>query len=168
MKPNNSSVRACIAHKSLRIYERCRLPTPKEYIRAYNPGSASDKTRLVQAGWQQESYEDNDFHNLPITPVCRADGTALIVQVEYPGRPVAAQVWRAQVGRIPLYLLDTNIAANQLWASVARRACGQRGLGSRLLNFSRGALAHARTPARAACCLGASLGPPSTVAPRRF
>jgi glycogen phosphorylase len=68
---------------------------------------------LNQAGWQQESYEDNDFHNLPITPVCRADGTVLIVQVEYPGRPVAAQVWRAQVGRIPLYLLDTNIAANQ-------------------------------------------------------
>jgi starch phosphorylase len=68
---------------------------------------------LNQAGWQQESYEDNDFHNLPITPVRRADGTALTVQVEYPGRPVAAQVWRAQVGRIPLYLLDTNIAANQ-------------------------------------------------------
>ena len=123
---------------------------------------------LNQAGWQQESYEDNDFHNLPITPVCRADGTALIVQVEYPGRPVAAQVWRAQVGRIPLYLLDTNIAANQLWASVARRARGQRGLGSRLLNSSGRALAHARTPARAACCLGASLGPPSTVALRRF
>ena len=68
---------------------------------------------LNQAGWQQESYEDNDFHNLPITPVCRADGTALTIQVEYPGRPVAAQVWRVQVGRIPLYLLDTNIAANQ-------------------------------------------------------
>ena len=68
---------------------------------------------LNQAGWQQESYEDNDFHNLPITPVCRADGTPLTVQVEYPGRPVAAQVWRAQAGRIPLYLLDTNIAANQ-------------------------------------------------------
>jgi starch phosphorylase len=68
---------------------------------------------LNQAGWQQESYEDNDFHNLPITPVCRADGTPLTVQVEYPTCSVAAQIWRVQVGRIPLYLLDTNIAVNQ-------------------------------------------------------
>jgi len=68
---------------------------------------------LNQAGWQQESYEDNDFHNLPITPVCQADGTPLTIRVEYPGSSVAAQIWRAQVGRIPLYLLDTNIASNR-------------------------------------------------------
>ena len=67
---------------------------------------------LSQAGWQQESYEDNDFYNLPITPVNQADGTPLMVQVQYPAGSVAAQIWRAQVGRIPLYLLDTNIAAN--------------------------------------------------------
>jgi glycogen phosphorylase len=68
---------------------------------------------LNQAGWQQESYEDNDFHNLPITPVSQADGTPLTLSVEYPGRSVAAQIWLVQAGRIPLYLLDTNIAANQ-------------------------------------------------------
>jgi len=68
---------------------------------------------LNQAGWQQESYEDNDFHNLPITLACRSDGTPVTIQVEYPGRSVAAQIWRAEVGRIPLYLLDTNIAANK-------------------------------------------------------
>ena len=68
---------------------------------------------LNQAGWQQESYEDNDFHNLPITLACRPDGTPVTIEVEYPGRPVAAQIWRAKVGRIPLYLLDTNIAANR-------------------------------------------------------
>jgi glycogen phosphorylase len=68
---------------------------------------------LNQAGWQQESYEDNDFHNLPVAPVSKPDGTPLTIQVEYPGRCVAAQVWRAEVGRIPLYLLDTNIATNQ-------------------------------------------------------
>ena len=65
-----------------------------------------------QAGWQQESYVDNDFHNLPITPVCQPDGKPLILRVEFPGRSVSAQIWRAQVGRIPLYLLDSNIAAN--------------------------------------------------------
>jgi glycogen phosphorylase len=68
---------------------------------------------LNQAGWQQESYEDNDFHNLPITLVNQADGTPLTIRVDYPGRSVAAQIWRVEVGRIPLYLLDTNIAANQ-------------------------------------------------------
>jgi glycogen phosphorylase len=67
---------------------------------------------LNQAGWQQESYENNDFQNLPLTPACRADGKPLIIQIEFPGHSVFAQVWRVQVGRIPLYLLDTNITAN--------------------------------------------------------
>ncbi|MBV8215427.1 MAG: alpha-glucan family phosphorylase [Verrucomicrobia bacterium] len=68
---------------------------------------------LNQAGWQQESYEDNDFYNLPITLVSRTDGTPLTIQVQYPERPVTAQIWRVQVGRVPLYLLDTNISANE-------------------------------------------------------
>jgi starch phosphorylase len=68
---------------------------------------------LNQAGWQQESHQDNDFYNLPVTPVLQPDGTPLTISVEYPGRSVAAQVWQVQLGRIPLYLLDTNIAANQ-------------------------------------------------------
>jgi starch phosphorylase len=68
---------------------------------------------LNQSGWQQESYENNDFHNLPLNPLNGNDGKPLIVHIEYPGRLVLAQVWRAQVGRVPLYLLDTNIAANR-------------------------------------------------------
>ncbi len=68
---------------------------------------------LNQAGWQQEDYTANDFHNLPVSPVRRADGDVVTVQVPYPGRVVAAQVWQAQAGRVPLYLLDTNLAANQ-------------------------------------------------------
>jgi starch phosphorylase len=67
---------------------------------------------LNQAGWQQQTYEDNDFYNLPLTLERRADGSPLAIAVELPGRQVMAQTWRAQVGRIPLYLLDTNIAAN--------------------------------------------------------
>jgi len=67
---------------------------------------------MNQAGWQQESYENNDFHNLPLSPVSQTGGKPLVVQLEYPGRLVSAQVWRAQVGRVPLYLLDTNIPAN--------------------------------------------------------
>jgi glycogen phosphorylase len=67
---------------------------------------------LNQAGWQQESYDDNDFHNLPLTLVTGADGQPLLVEVQYSGRPVFAQIWRVQVGRVPLHLLDTNIDRN--------------------------------------------------------
>ena len=67
---------------------------------------------LNQSGWQQESYVVNDFYNLPISRVSRPDGNTLIVQVDLAGRPAYAQVWKVQVGRVPLYLLDTNINLN--------------------------------------------------------
>ncbi|MBN1485209.1 MAG: alpha-glucan family phosphorylase, partial [Chloroflexia bacterium] len=67
---------------------------------------------LNEAGWQQEAYEDNDFYNLPLQLV-RPGGEPLKIRVDYPGRQVVAQIWLAQVGRVPLYLLDTNIAENQ-------------------------------------------------------
>lgn len=70
------------------------------------------RQRLNEAGWQLESYEDNDFHNLPLTLERRPDDRPLTIEVAYPGRPVAAQVWRAQVGRLALYLLDTNLPEN--------------------------------------------------------
>jgi len=63
-------------------------------------------------GWQQESYPDNDFYNLPVQWERQAEGTPLTIDVPYPTGPVAAQVWRVQVGRVPLFLLDTNVAAN--------------------------------------------------------
>jgi len=68
---------------------------------------------LNEAGWQQEEYRDNDFHNLPLTLERDRGGEPLVVEVEYPGRKVAAQIWRAQVGRVALYLLDTNIKRNK-------------------------------------------------------
>ncbi len=67
---------------------------------------------LNDAGWQQEGYEDNDFHNMPVTLERDAAGQPVTVEVDLPGRAVRAQVWRIQVGRIALYLLDTNVAAN--------------------------------------------------------
>ncbi len=63
-------------------------------------------------GWQQELYPQNDFYNMPVQLEQEEDGTPVTVQVDYPGRKVTAQVWRAQVGRVPLFLLDTNIPAN--------------------------------------------------------
>jgi len=64
-------------------------------------------------GWQQETYQDNDFYNLPIQPEVDQNETDVLIEVPFPGRMVKAKVWRAQVGRIPLYLLDTNIPENK-------------------------------------------------------
>ncbi len=67
---------------------------------------------LNMAGWQQETFENNDFYNLPLTLERHEDRSPRTIRVSYPGREVAAQIWRAQVGRVPLYLLDTNVPAN--------------------------------------------------------
>jgi starch phosphorylase len=63
-------------------------------------------------GWQQESYPQNDFYNLPLTLERDQEGNPITVTVAYPGRDVHAQIWRADLGEVKLYLLDTNIAAN--------------------------------------------------------
>ena len=67
---------------------------------------------LNESGWQQEEYTDNDFHNLPIILELNPDGSPLMVEVVLAKRKVYSQIWRAQVGRIPLYLLDTNLLIN--------------------------------------------------------
>ncbi len=63
-------------------------------------------------GWQQERYPDNDFYNMPLQLELDVQGEPLCISLDFPGRVVKAQVWKVQVGRIPLYLLDTNIPAN--------------------------------------------------------
>src|SRR6266404_6500417 len=63
-------------------------------------------------GWQQERYPENDFYNLPLILENKPDGTPLFVSVPFPGREVWCRVWRVQVGRVPLLLLDTNIPKN--------------------------------------------------------
>ena len=60
-------------------------------------------------GWQGELYPDNDFYNLPMTLERRPDGSPVKVTVDLPGRVLTAQVWRVQVGRVPLLLLDSNV-----------------------------------------------------------
>ncbi|NIW49882.1 MAG: alpha-glucan family phosphorylase, partial [Gammaproteobacteria bacterium] len=67
---------------------------------------------LNEAGWQQEAYENNDFNNLPISLERDGNGEPLKITVPHPGREVTVQIWKAQVGRVPLYLLDTNIPEN--------------------------------------------------------
>jgi starch phosphorylase len=63
-------------------------------------------------GWQQERYAENDFFNLPLIPETLPSGLPVLISVPFPGREAWARVWRIQVGRVPLYLLDTNIPQN--------------------------------------------------------
>jgi len=65
-------------------------------------------------GWQQESYPINDFSHLPLELMTDKSGEPIKVSVDMPGRQLYIQVWKAQVGRIELYLLDTNIPDNPL------------------------------------------------------
>jgi len=63
-------------------------------------------------GWQQERYPQNDFYNMPVTLVRDKDGELVVITVEYPEGPVKARIWRINVGRVPLYLLDCDFEAN--------------------------------------------------------
>jgi starch phosphorylase len=63
-------------------------------------------------GWQQETYVENDVHNMPIELVRKEDGRPLTIGVEYPGRDVLAQIWCIYIGRVKLFLLDTNVDEN--------------------------------------------------------
>jgi len=67
---------------------------------------------LSADGWQQEAYPELDFYNLPIEPVTFTDGTPVQVRVDLPENSVFCKVWKTNVGRIPLYLLDTNLPEN--------------------------------------------------------
>jgi starch phosphorylase len=63
-------------------------------------------------GWQQERYPENDFFNLPLILETDAAGKPVLVSVPLPGRELKAKIWRIQVGRVPLYMLDCNIPQN--------------------------------------------------------
>ncbi len=67
---------------------------------------------LNAEGWQQEFYIDLDFANLPVKPVRDENDRQITVSVDLPGRRLHIAVWQVQVGRIMLYLLDTNLPEN--------------------------------------------------------
>ncbi len=65
-------------------------------------------------GYQQEAYPINDYPNQPVRKVLGKDKKPMLVQLPLPGRTLYAQIWHVQVGRVSLYLLDTNISENLL------------------------------------------------------
>ena len=70
------------------------------------------RQQLNPDGWQQEIYPQYDFYSMPLTLIKNGGNDALRVEVEFPDRTVSCQIWRADVGRIQLYLLDSNVLEN--------------------------------------------------------
>ncbi|WP_277011421.1 alpha-glucan family phosphorylase [Capnocytophaga granulosa] len=111
-------------HSSLKIYSGGLGILAGDYLK-----EASDKatkitgvgllyrygyfTQKISAFGNQESeYEAQDFTKIPVSPVLDKDGKWLKISLALPGRTLYARVWRVDVGRIELYLLDTDYEDN--------------------------------------------------------
>jgi starch phosphorylase len=70
---------------------------------------------LTADGWQQENYEKLDWADAPVEPATTPDGKPLITAVPLGNRTVLLSVWRVRVGRVTLYLLDTDLEENAPW-----------------------------------------------------
>lgn len=75
-------------------------------------GSGYFHQALNVDGWQQELYPANDWTTMPVLRELGPDGKQVTITVTMAGTDVHAAVWRAQVGRVPLFLLDTNVNDN--------------------------------------------------------
>jgi len=69
---------------------------------------------LNPEGWQQEFNQAQDAYNLPCTLERGSDRKPKLISVDMPGRKVFAQIWRVQVGRVPLFLLDSRVEQNRV------------------------------------------------------
>ena len=63
-------------------------------------------------GWQQEEYIETDVSRVPMEPAIGTNGEPVTVRVDTRGGPIYAKVWRVKVGRIDLYLMDSNVEGN--------------------------------------------------------
>ena len=63
-------------------------------------------------GQQIANYEAQNFGNLPLTQVMNGDGTPMILEVPFHDRPIYSHIWKVAVGRINLYLMDTDLEQN--------------------------------------------------------
>ena len=82
------------------------LAYQKGYFRQY----------LIQDGWQMESYPVNQFNIMPMGLVRDPQGNPIKISIDLKGEVVKVQVWRVNIGRTILYLLDTNLRENSEWA----------------------------------------------------
>lgn len=67
---------------------------------------------ITEDGWQEAHYQRLKFEDLPVLPIISNDGEPVTISVELPGREVKARLWEIHVGRVPLYLLDSDVDGN--------------------------------------------------------
>jgi len=63
-------------------------------------------------GWQQEIYPENDFYNMPLRLERDSDGNPRTISLKIGDHAVKTRIWKVQVGRVPLFLLDTSLEEN--------------------------------------------------------
>jgi starch phosphorylase len=68
--------------------------------------------RISEDGWQEAQYLKLNFDELPVLPLLDENDKPLTVNVELAGRVIFIRIWMIQVGRVPLYLLDSNVEGN--------------------------------------------------------
>lgn len=68
--------------------------------------------KISEDGWQEAHYVRLRFEELPVLPILDENDQPVTVEVELPGRKLLTRIWKIQVGRIPLYLLDSDVEGN--------------------------------------------------------
>jgi len=76
-------------------------------------GQGYFQQHIDSSGWQQETYTTQDINKLPIEHAKLANGQTVMVHVDTRSGTIHARVWKVNVGRVPLYLLDTNVPENR-------------------------------------------------------
>lgn len=71
--------------------------------------------RINADGWQETQFTNLNYSQLPVIPVTDDAGKPLTISVELAGRTVFARIWRIDVGRVKLYLLDTDVPENNAY-----------------------------------------------------
>ena len=75
-------------------------------------GQGYFRQRLDHDGWQQEEYLENDLTQLPLEVAIGTNGRPVVVQIETRSGSIHAKVWRVEVGRCDLFLLDSDVEDN--------------------------------------------------------
>ncbi|HVU68348.1 MAG TPA: alpha-glucan family phosphorylase [Ktedonobacteraceae bacterium] len=70
------------------------------------------RQRVTREGIQEAFYDKLHFSEVAVVPAVSPDGHEVMISVDLPGRKIHAKVWKLQVGRIPLYLMDTDVPPN--------------------------------------------------------
>jgi len=67
---------------------------------------------LNQDGWQQDFYVPNDFYNMQVQEVKDEAGNNVLIDLDFPGRKLFLKAWKIEVGRVLIYMLDSNLEVN--------------------------------------------------------